>query len=228
MTTTQTVALPPAGRGAKLARAESILRLAEQKAGIAPAGRWEPAGELPGAGVGALGVPLSRGSIIGVTGSTSLLLALLSAAAGEDSWVAVIGKPALGLAALKQFGLSLERMVLVPAPGSHAAGALAALIDGFDVVVVGDAVGLGAGQRRSLLGRARRWRTTLFTPAWPEAPLRLAARPGAWEGAGRGGGYVRTQRIAVRQAGRAGEWLVTIAPGSAPVVERAGGLRRVG
>lgn len=214
----------PTEREAKQAWAQRILRQAEERAGVSVPAPLAPVPQVePGLGVG-----LGRGSIVGVSGSTSLLLALVGAVLGEQEWVAIAGMPTLGVAALTEFGIDLDRVVFVPRPGAHGAAAVAALVDGFDVVVVGEGVSLTAGQRRSLLGRARRWRTTLFTPTWPEVPTRLVARPVGWEGLGRGRGYVRERRIAVNRPGHGGESVITLAPGAESTREQMRGLCRAG
>ena len=130
-------------RLAKLARAERALRQAEVKAGMraetpAVQADFPP---IPGPGAGgepleALGVNLLPGSAIGVAGSTALLLALVGAAGAGEKWTAIVGMPSLGVAAAAEFGIDLRRLVLIPEPGPQAAGVLAAIIDGFDVVAV--------------------------------------------------------------------------------------------
>lgn len=192
--------------GDKLARAQSVLRQAELKAGVSDASRPAPP-KFVGVSdsVAAFGVALSPGSVVGVSGSTALLLTLVGALSGEGKWTAVVGMPHLGVAAATEYGIDLARFVLVPDPGPHTAGVLAAIIDGFDVVVVGEGAPVGAGQRRSLLGRARSRRTTMFTPAWRESPLRLEAEGASWEGLGHGGGYLRERWLTVHRRGHGGD-----------------------
>ena len=223
-------------RLAKLARAERALRQAEVKAGMrseTPAIQADfPPTPGPGAGgepLEELGVDLLPGSAIGVAGSTALLLALVGAAGAGEKWTAIVGMPSLGVAAAAEFGIDLRRLVLIPEPGPQAAGVLAAIIDGFDVVAVGaGAAALGPGQRRSLLGRARTQRTAVFAP-WREMPTRLAVEETTWTGVGSGGGYLRQRRLTVRRSGRGGERLVRVhLPSGAVPQGRQEGLRRVG
>lgn len=220
----------PRAHEERLRWAEGLLREAEAKAGMAQESRLrELLPSVPGGGVARhLGVPLDRGSHIGVAGSTSLLLTLLGETAGAGRWVAIVGMPDLGVVAAGEYGVDLARLVLVPDPGPQVAAVVAALIDGFDVVVIGPRVTLPPGQRRSLLGRARRWRTTLFTPPWPEVPIRLRARPLSWSGVGAGRGYLRERQISVRLEGRAGERVLRLAPQSVSVGARERDVRRVG
>lgn len=217
----------------KLARAADVLRLAEIKAGLgrgAYSAERDLAAPAPKVGaLGALDVDLSPGSVVGVAGSTALLLALVGSAGAGERWTAIVGMPDLGVTAATEFGVDLSRLVLIPNPGVHSPRVLAALVDGFDVVVVGEAVSLRPGQRRSLLGRARGKRTTLFTPPWPEAPVRVVADTPSWEGIGQGRGYLRRQRLVVRRSGRGGEWSVQVQlPAGAQEPPRGQELRRVG
>src|SRR5690606_11244338 len=65
---------------------------------------------------------LVRGTSVQVTGagdgqgSTSLALAVLAGPSAAGSWAAVVGVPALGLAAAAGFGVDLGRLVLVAPP----------------------------------------------------------------------------------------------------------------
>ena len=222
-------------RLAKLARAERALRQAEVKAGMrseTPAiqadFRPTPGPGASGDPLEALGVDLLPGSAIGVAGSTALLLALVGAAGAGEKWTAIVGMPSLGVAAAAEFGIDLRRLVLVPEPGPQAAGVLAAIIDGFDVVAVGAGAVLRPGQRRSLLGRARTQRTAVFAP-WREMPTRLEVEGTTWTGVGTGGGYLRQRELTVRRSGRGGERVVRVQlPSGAMPQRRQEGLRRVG
>jgi hypothetical protein len=68
--------------------------------------------------------------------ATSLLLALIAEASRAGSWCAVVGLPTLGAAAADELGIGLDRLALVPHPGPDWPGVVAALLDGFDIVVV--------------------------------------------------------------------------------------------
>jgi len=84
---------------------------------------------------------LVRGSVVGVGGPlavTSLAMALMARAMRAGSWVAVVGLERLGLTAVEELGVPLERLVLVAAPEpAHWAATVAALVEGFDVVLAG-------------------------------------------------------------------------------------------
>ncbi|MFE6234232.1 hypothetical protein [Cellulosimicrobium sp. NPDC057862] len=80
---------------------------------------------------------LPRGAASVVTGSTSLLPALLATSQGSSEWLAVEGAPDLGMLAAADAGVALERVALVPRAGDDPAGVVAALLDGMTYVVVG-------------------------------------------------------------------------------------------
>jgi hypothetical protein len=146
---------------------------------------------------------LRRGTSLVVTGSTSLLLALVARASQEGSWVAVVGLPAVGLLAAQQAGVVLDRLALVPRPGPDAPTVVAALLDGVDLVVVGDGVALVDSDRRRLMARAReRGAVLLSTAPWSGANLVLTAEPVEWTGLGDGHGHLRRHRLAVTRGGR--------------------------
>jgi hypothetical protein len=80
---------------------------------------------------------LTRGSTVAVRGSAarSFALALVAEAIRDGAWLAAIGIPSLGLAAVAGFGIALERVVVVePANSPDWLSAVGAAIDAFDVV----------------------------------------------------------------------------------------------
>jgi hypothetical protein len=147
---------------------------------------------------------LRRGITVQVDGSTSVLLALLSEASRAGSWAAVVGAPSIGLLAVAQAGIDLSRLVLVPAPGAQAAPALAALLDGMDVVVVGPEVSLLGADRRRLVARARERASVIVSlRPWPGAHMTLAAERTRWAGLGAGRGRLSSRELTVTRTDRA-------------------------
>ena len=146
---------------------------------------------------------LRRGASLVVTGSTSLVLALVARASREGSWVAVVGLPSVGLLAAQQAGVVLDRLALVPRPGPDAPTVLSALLDGVDLVIVGDGAALADSDRRRLTARARERGTVLLsTTSWPGAHVVLTAEPVEWTGLGDGHGHLRRHRLVVTRGGR--------------------------
>ncbi|ADJ49166.1 hypothetical protein AMES_7341 [Amycolatopsis mediterranei S699] len=156
----------------------------------------ELAGLLPGGG-------LRRGSTIAVRGGTSLVLALLAAATRTGSWAAVTGLPQLGLAAAAELGVDLERLALVPEPGAELVAVVSALVDGFDVVVLGPARVQPQVARR-LAGRVRNRGTVLLTAgSWPGADLELRVSGRRWHGLTQDGhGHLRARKVVATSRGR--------------------------
>jgi hypothetical protein len=150
----------------------------------------------------------------GVTGATSLSLALAAGASQAGSWVAAVGLGSLGLAAAAALGVALERLVLVADPGRERAGwatVVAALVDGFDIVLVapgsrGSGGGLRAGDARRLVARVRERESVLVAVGGDlpgeRSPLRLTVTSSTWEGLGEGWGHLQGRRVAVEAEGR--------------------------
>ncbi|MCM3662059.1 hypothetical protein M3148_13810 [Georgenia satyanarayanai] len=147
---------------------------------------------------------LRRGSVVQVGGSSSLLLTLLAAAQGEG-WVALAALPDIGLQAAADAGLHLGRSLLVPKPGPEAASVVGALVDGVDVLAVGDCRALSARDRRLLSARLRtRGAVLLSTAHWPGADVVLRAGEVRAGGLGRGWGRVEAGEMTVHGRGRSG------------------------
>ena len=189
----------------RAARARAVLAKVEQhtsaRTGVEAADRLLPvlpvvASVLPQGG-------LRRGSTLAVTGSTSLVLALVAQASREGSWAAVVGLPGVGLLAAAQLGVDLSRLALVPHPGGDAATVLGALVDGVDIVVLGPGLALVDADRRRLMARARERGTVLISAApWAGAQVVLTAERTRWTGLGAGDGYLRARELTVTRSGR--------------------------
>ncbi|MDP1819753.1 MAG: hypothetical protein Q8K58_07625 [Acidimicrobiales bacterium] len=161
---------------------------------------------LPGAG-------LRRGSTVSISavpqmgGATTLALALLAEASRAGSWVAAVGLPSLGLVAADELGVALERLVLVAAPERDGWGSVvAALIDGFDLVVLhAGRGGVRPTDARRLVARGRERGSVLVQlgAGWAgEADLALQVTAARWEGLGEGHGHLRARRVTVTSGGR--------------------------
>ncbi len=166
---------------------------------------------------------LQRGSTVvveGGPGATSLALALAAGPSAAGGWVAVVGRPDLGLAAAVEAGIVAERLVLVAEPPRDQwATVVAALVGAVDVVLAGPQR-VGAADARRLAARARE-RGTVLVQVAPrpsrstsgrsggsgrgaglEVDLRLTVTEVEWQGLGQGHGHLRSRRIAVEATGR--------------------------
>jgi hypothetical protein len=153
---------------------------------------------------------LRRGSTISVTGSTSLLLALLAEASAEGAWCALVDLPVgaatrLGAEAARDFGIDLARLPIVPVAGESWTNVVGALLDAFDIVAARAPARLADGDLRRLAARARSRESVLLpytVGRWPTADLRLTAEPEGWTGIGDGHGRLTRRRMRVRVEGR--------------------------
>jgi hypothetical protein len=151
---------------------------------------------------------LRRGSTVALPsapGATSLLLALLAEASAGGAWAGVVGRPGLGLVAAAEAGVRLDRLALVPDPGSDLMAVTVALLDGMDVVAVSDAerAGVRAADRQRLAARARqRGAVLLALGRWPGADVELSCADGQWQGLAAGAGRLCARRVRVQLRGR--------------------------
>ena len=96
-----------------------------------------------------------RGSTITVSGSSSLVLALLAEVSQHQGWCAEVGSPLLGSAAAAEAGVELERFVRVAEPGEQWPSVVASLLEAFDIVVVHPSPRTRETDMRRLSARAR-------------------------------------------------------------------------
>ncbi|MGP9744721.1 hypothetical protein [Brachybacterium sp. AOP29-B2-41] len=148
---------------------------------------------------------LRAGSSVAIQGAatTSLLLSLAVAAAGEDSWCAIAGMSDLGLRSALDAGLDPCRLALAPADGDQRPQVLSALADGVGVLVLGPDLDPAPGLWRSLLNRARTADTLVLAATPPgRADLTLRAVTQGWAGLGTGSGRLRRRRLEITADGR--------------------------
>lgn len=153
---------------------------------------------------------LQSGSTVGVRGTAALSLALAVSAGpvAGGAWMATLGCNELSLVAAEQAGIALHRMVMVTQPPRSSWGVVAAaLIDAFDVVLLGGSGAVHAGDARRLLSRARERGGIIIDVAnsWPEAPdLVLEVTGQQWSGLGDGHGVLTARQVMIEVSGRRG------------------------
>jgi hypothetical protein len=151
---------------------------------------------------------LRRGATIAVAGSVTLALALLAGPSAAGSWTAVVGLPALGAEAAAGMGVALERLALVPEPGSDRwPVVVAALLEELDVVVAVPPRHLRATHARRLTARARERDGVLVVLGGRElghepVHLHLTVTESRWIGLGRGHGRLLARQVEVVARGR--------------------------
>jgi hypothetical protein len=163
---------------------------------------------------------LRRGSTVTVSGSSSLVLALLaevSGLSGRLGWCAEVGSPLLGSAAAAEMGVVLERFVRVAQPGEQWPSVVASLLEAFDIVVVHPPARVREADMRRLTARARERSAVLLVTGpgkvngnvsgahptgWPGAMVSLSVITQRWHGLGAGHGYLRSREVEVQAEGR--------------------------
>ncbi|MBS1838372.1 MAG: hypothetical protein JST64_11835, partial [Actinobacteria bacterium] len=155
---------------------------------------------------------LRRGSTVSFhgDGATTLVHAVLAGPTRAGSWAACIGVPAHGWAAAAEMGVDLDRVVVVRADERQIPSVLAALVDAFDVVVVGAGCRLDRSEVRRLVPRARERGAVLLrlhgsaggSDPWPGPDVELVCESSSWSGPGEGWGHLSSRRVRVLLGGR--------------------------
>jgi hypothetical protein len=153
---------------------------------------------------------LRRGSTVVIgrgtsPGMTSLALALLHGPCAGGSWCAVVGAPDIGLVAASQLGVDLGRLAVIPSPGPKWAMVTAALLEGFDVVLLRAVGPVNHSDARKLEARARERGSVLAVmgDGWPgSAAVRLGIVNGRWCGLEDGCGHLWGREVEVVASGR--------------------------
>ena len=136
--------------------------------------------------------------------SPSLATALVAGPSQAGEWIAFVGVPDLGLEAAAQFGIDLDRTVVVPRPGELWLSVTAGLLDVATVVVVKPPVSVTAQQAERLKSRLRMKDAALVCWGdWPRSDATLTIAESSWVGLGHGHGRLTARRVvvSVRQGG---------------------------
>jgi hypothetical protein len=121
-----------------------------------------------------IGGGLAPGGIYSISPSLTLALGLTAAAVAESGWVAAVGFPHLGIEAVQECGVSLDRFVSIPSPKAHWATVVGAVCDGFTVVIARVPDGVSPATAERIAAVARRTGAVLIVLGeWPGATARL-------------------------------------------------------
>ncbi|MCY4424538.1 MAG: hypothetical protein OXC06_15865 [Acidimicrobiaceae bacterium] len=167
---------------------------------------------------------IRRGTAVAVGGhgSMTLAVALAAEASRRGSWVAAVGMADLGVAALAERGADLDRWALVDPPagsggrGSWGAGlaadVLGAVVDGFDLVLLGPGIRVTGATARRLPARIREHGTSLICACGGDVSggfanslqpeLRIVIEQTLWTGIDDGHGRLLARRAEVTVEGR--------------------------
>ena len=144
---------------------------------------------------------LPRGGTVSV-GSLGVATALLSTATAGGLWGAVVGAPELSAAAAARAGAELSRCVFV-APGLELATAVGTLLEGVDMVLIGEPAKLPAVATRQLVARARvHGAVVVGLGRWPGVDLRIRITAATWAGPHAGYGQLLSRRVRLSADGR--------------------------
>ena len=181
-----------AARGRPVTPADS--RLVEVPSPLAPL--------FPDGGI-RRGTTLAVGPLLG---GCSLALSLVAAVTDRGGWASAVGLPSLGVAAAAELGVDLRRLALIPDPSEQWTVVVAALLDGFDLLLVRPCRRVRPADARRLSARVRERGAVMVLldcPDWPESPdIRLSAGPPVWSGIGVGHGLLKARRMEVVSSGR--------------------------
>jgi hypothetical protein len=156
---------------------------------------------LPGGG-------LKQGVMYSVESSATLLLAMLAGPSAAGSWCGVVGVPEFGIEAAASFGIDLDRLVLVPAPGDQWLAVTAAIADVLTVVVIKPPRQASESNLARLTARLRQRGSTLIVvgshSAWPQSEAMLSLSQSSWSGIGDGAGHLTARQVTVTVSTRTG------------------------
>ena len=165
-----------------------------------------------------VGGSLQRGTTVAVNGigAVSVALALAAGPSQAGVWTALVGTEELGLAAVAEAGIALERLLAVSAVDSSTnAGVVAALVGAVDVVVVGSGLRFRRADLRRLSARLRESGSVLIqVGSSTVGSSTVGSGPGSgvdvgirvmtsqWSGLGSGHGLLRSRKVEVQSQGR--------------------------
>jgi hypothetical protein len=150
---------------------------------------------------------LIRGRAVACQGiaATSLALSLAVEATVAGAWLAVVDVPWLGVEAAGELGIPLERLVRVDPASSPWADLVAAVLDGFEVVITRVPSRLDAGTLRRVQTRVQAREAVLIAIGERGRlafDMTMEASTPRWEGVEHGWGRLRGRLVTVEAAGR--------------------------
>ena len=163
---------------------------------------------------------LVRGRIVRCCGdaAASLALSLCARASQQGSWLGVVGLSHLGISCAVEHGVALERMVFVHPPDTSRdwSTTMAAVIDGFDLLIVAVPEKLSVADARRVQARLQSRRSvmiivdssTLTQSSFSNdthpfhADVVLDTKTKSWSGIDKGSGYLQRREVAIKVSGR--------------------------
>ena len=142
---------------------------------------------------------LKPGGVYELSPHTSLIWTLLAEASAKGHWVATLGMDHLGFHAAKEYGVNLERLIVLPRVQHHWWSVLSALVDVVSIVAVSPEGPLPSPHTLdTLVARAReRQCALLIRGQWPHSEGLIGVEQMAWVGLDDGSGVLSQQRFTV-------------------------------
>ena len=146
---------------------------------------------------------LRPGAAYALPDSPSLLFALAGRSSQDGAWCALIGTPDLSLEAAAGYGVSPDRVALIPDPGERWLQAVSSAAEVFPLVAVRSPRAASSAETARLGARLRdRGSTLLVVGPWPSVEASLTVSDPAWGGIGRGHGLLSSRAVTVAASGR--------------------------
>ena len=149
---------------------------------------------------------LTPGAVYSLSPHTSVMWALIAGATQNGHYVATVGRQHLGFHAALEYGVDLERLIVVPPVGPQWWQAVAALVDVVSIVVFSSTGPTPSPSARdTLTARAReRGCALMATSSWPGAHGQVVVEDAQWEGLGDGHGVLSSHELTLRYTPRHG------------------------
>jgi len=162
---------------------------------------------------------LTPGAVYSLSPHTSVMWALIAEATRNGHYVATVGKHHLGFHAAIEYGVALERLIVIPPIGHQWWSAVVALVDVVSIVVFSPHGPLPAPSARdTLMARAReRGCVLLATSPWPGATGQVVVEDTQWDGLGVGHGVLSSHELTLCHTprhGAASYWVKLVRDGS--------------
>src|SRR5690606_35033293 len=132
-----------------------------------------------------------------------ILGALLAAPSQKGSWCAIVGMPTIGVEAMNDLGVELDRLILVPDPGPRWLTVATALSEVIPIIAVHPRSRVSDADIARLNARLRdRGCTLLVAASWPQAEATIRVEDTQWHGLGSGWGLLSERTVTLRASGR--------------------------
>jgi len=155
---------------------------------------------------------LKPGCVYAIPRHTSVTWALIAEATKRGHQVATVGSDHLGFRAAHEYGVVLDRLIVLPRLQQKLWSTVASLADVVSLVVVHtDAPPPPPGARDALLGRARERECVLLVAgSWPQVHATVSVDAMTWTGLGQGNGVLTGQTLTLRYTPRHGAHSTTL------------------